>query len=423
MTALGPIAGVRRTRYHDDDGNLDVYPLDSKINLLIIGGTRSRYTQVFSHNAARLYAELTEADAAEMLNNLLCVDIDKASLSDVAQAVSTSCRSPFDRETSEDADAAVQCAVDVSEPDRDGEGVGGDGEKFLSKRLDELLKKPDRDTVIQDAIDGKLEGAEAAPSSPVAKTVVYAMADGTGVPGLKKELSENGKGDGGAKTFEAKIGSVFRQGFSAEGLPMLYGGDIARLPDTTKYTGTVGKIDQFDPQFAEFTERHGVHSDDQIVFIGDGALWIWNMQRKLFPNAICVIDFFHAAEHLNGIVDALTIFAIGKRKEFREKCHHLLELGEIDQLVSLIRGKMRKHNEKQIEKRLAYFTENADKMRYGLFKAAGMFVGSGVIEAACKTIVGKRMKNAGMHWSKKNAEGVIALRCAIYSGEFDSQAA
>jgi hypothetical protein len=52
-----------------------------------------------------------------------------------------------------------------------------------------------------------------------------------------------------------------------------------------------------------------------------------------------------------------------------------------------------------------------------------MFIGSGVIEAACKTIVGKRMKNAGMHWSKKNAEGVIALRCTIYSDEFDPQAA
>ncbi len=59
-------------------------------------------------------------------------------------------------------------------------------------------------------------------------------------------------------------------------------------------------------------------------------------------------------------------------------------------------------------------------MRYGLFKAAGLFIGSGVIEAACKTIVGKRMKNAGMHWSKKNAQGLIALRCAIYSGNFDS---
>jgi hypothetical protein len=78
------------------------------------------------------------------------------------------------------------------------------------------------------------------------------------------------------------------------------------------------------------------------------------------------------------------------------------EIREIDQLTGLIRGKMNKSNAKETEKRLAYFTENADKMRYGLYSANGMFSGSGVIEAACKTIVGKRMKNAGMHWSKKN---------------------
>ncbi len=98
----------------------------------------------------------------------------------------------------------------------------------------------------------------------------------------------------------------------------------------------------------------------------------------------------------------------------------MLELGEISKLESLIRGKTNPSNEVEISKRLTYFTDNSDKMRYGLFRAAGLFIGSGVIEAACKTIVGKRMKNAGMHWSKKNAEGVITLRCAIYSGNFDS---
>jgi hypothetical protein len=85
----------------------------------------------------------------------------------------------------------------------------------------------------------------------------------------------------------------------------------------------------------------------------------------------------------------------------------------------LLRGKANQSNEKTVEKKLAYFERNTDRMRYGLFRAVGLFIGSGVMEAACKTIVGKRLKNAGMYWSKKNAKSVIALRCAICSNEFD----
>jgi hypothetical protein len=384
---------------------------------------------VFSQNAAQLYAELTEAEAVAMLRQLLCIDIDKASLSQVSQAVALE-YAPSNQSAVSDAVSTVQeiiaddCALAEREPSAvlgpDGESCVGKG--FLDQRLEELDARADRDSVIQNAIDGKLEGVE---SKEVAKTVAYSLADGTGIPDLKKELSANGKSGGGAKTFEAKIGAVFQQGFSDGGLPLLSGGGIARLPGTTKYTGTVGKIDQFDPQFAQFTESHGIYNADQIVFLGDGASWIWNMQKRLFPNAICIIDFYHATEHLNEIVDLLPLFGPGIREKFRQECHRLLKLGDIDKLASLIREKARlsKNKAEEIAKRLAYFTENAAKMRYGLFRAAGLFIGSGVIEAACKTIVGKRMKNAGMHWSKKNAEGVIALRCAINSGEFGAQAA
>lgn len=201
---------------------------------------------------------------------------------------------------------------------------------------------------------------------------------------------------------------------------MLEKGNIIRQSNTTKYTGTTNKIDMFDPQFAQFVESQGINGADQVVFLGDGATWIWNMQKRQCPNAICIIDFFHATEHLNGTIGELRFHSAEKREEFRAECYRLLELGEIGQLASIINGKANTANAEKISDCLSYFTENAEKMRYGLFRAAGLFIGSGVIEAACKTIVGKRMKNTGMHWSKKNAEGMIALRCAINSGEFDS---
>jgi len=235
-----------------------------------------------------------------------------------------------------------------------------------------------------------------------------------------KELAPEGKNGGAAKTFEAKIGCSFQQDFSEEGLPILNNGDINRVQNTTKYIGTTGKIDIFGPLFAKFLMLQGFLDACQIVFLGDGASWIWKLQQLLCPNAICIIDFFHAAENLYKIIDMLKLNDL-KREAFRQECKHLLQLGDISKLVSRISAMPTASNKKEeVEKKLAYFTDNADKMRYGLFRAAGLFIGSGVVEAACKTIVGKRMKNAGMHWSKKNAEGVIAIRCAIQSGEYGS---
>jgi hypothetical protein len=75
-------------------------------------------------------------------------------------------------------------------------------------------------------------------------------------------------------------------------------------------------------------------------------------------------------------------------------------------------------NKKKLESAMGYFKSNIDRMNYGVFTANGIFVGSGVIEAGCKVIVGNRMKNAGMHWSKDRAEKMIALRCAIRNNEF-----
>ena len=416
ITTLGPLKGVNRTLYRDDILNRSEYPLDDKIGLLEIDGSRSRYTQVFSWNDARLYAELTEDDAVSTLNTLLGIEINKKQVAKVAQAVAERYIKTVDNSASEgqiDTEGAEE-AVEGSEgqPSASVEAKG-----FLADKLRELDASPDRDAIIQAALDGKIDGAEGARAD---LSALYLEADGTGVPGLRRELSDKGKDGGKAGTFEAKIGCAFRQGFTANGAPVLNDGNIVRMPNTTKYTGTTGKIDEFRPQFAEFAAFNGMHSADQLVFLSDGARWLKNSQLSLCPGAICIVDLYHAAEHLDDIIDTLRFHSPEKRKEFVDTCRHLLELGDIAQLTTLIRGKKNHSNENTVEKKLAYFENNADRMRYGLFRAVGLFIGSGVMEAACKTIVGKRLKNAGMHWSKKNANGVIALRCAICSGEFNT---
>jgi len=445
MTALGLVEGVGRTMYRDNAFDKSAYPLDDKIGLLSINDNRSRYTQVFAWNVARLYAELTEEDAASAIKAMLGIEINKTQITKVAQAVAKNYTKPvdtsipnnqMDTEGSEevvknndqmDTEATEEVVKNNDQIDTEGseevaENIEDqpcekvDSEGFLAEKLRELDARPDRDAIIQAAVDGKLNGIEGGETMQIA---MYLSSDGSGVPGLRRELSDNGKNGGKAGTFEAKIGCTFRQGFTANGMPVLDKGKITRIPDTTKYTGTTEKIGGFSPLFTDFAIKNGIFGAKQVIFLCDGALWLKNMQMRLYPTAIFIVDFFHAAEHLDDVISALRFDSPEKRKEFADKCGHLLELGDIGQLTELIRSKMNKSDEETIEKKLAYFERNADRMRYGLFRAVGLFIGSGVMEAACKTIVGKRLKNAGMHWSKKNANGVIALRCAICSNEFE----
>ena len=415
MSALGLVEGVGRTRYRDDAFNDSEYPLDEKIGLLNIDGSRSRYTPVFAWNVAQLYAELTEADAAAAIEAMLGIEIDKTQVAIVAQAVAEYYKKPNIAIT-----MPVQESV-VEDPEEAGEGTGDEAcatkasEGFLAEKLRELDARPDRDAIIQAAVEGRLEGTEGGQAAQVA---LYLSSDGTGVPGLRRELSDNGKSGGKAGTFEAKIGCAFQQGYTGDGMPVLDGGNIVRIPETTKYTGTTEKIGGFYPQFAEFAIQNGMLNAAQIVFLTDGAVWLRNMGMSLCPTAISIVDFYHAAEHLDAVIGILRFHSPEKREEFVYTCHRQLEFGDIEGLTASIRGKTNRSNEETVEKKLAYFERNADRMRYGLFRAAGLFIGSGVIEAACKTIVGKRLKNAGMHWSKENANGVIALRCAICSNEY-----
>jgi len=414
MTALGLVEDVNRTLYRDEAFKESVYPLDDKIELLNINDNRSRYTQVFAWNTAKLYAELTEADAASTINAMLGIEINKTQVAEVAQAVAENYIRPIDAGVpmeQTDGEGAEEAAEYIE--GQPCANVAAEG--FLAEKLRKLDASPDRDTIIQAAIDGKLDGAEGVQP---ALSALYLSGDGTGVPGLRRELSDKGKDGGKAGTFEAKIGCAFRQGFTANGAPILDDGNIARMPGTTKYTGTTEKIGGFYPQFIEFALQNGMLTAEQIVFLSDGAIWLKNMQVDLCPTAIFIVDFYHAAEHLDEVIGLLRFHSTEKSEEFTRKCCKLLEFGDIGQLTALIRSKTNNSNEETVEKKLAYFERNADRMRYGLFRAAGLFIGSGVMEAACKTIVGKRLKNAGMHWSKKNANGVITLRCAICSNEF-----
>jgi len=407
MTTLGAIEDVGRTLYRDEIEKISAYPLDEKIELLTINGKLSRYTGNFAYLTAEYYARMPERDALDLLNKTLNIELEQNSLTDIGAAVAQSYL-PKLYDEPEGWEEKLQPATNE--------------QSFIEKRIQEIDASPDRDAIILKALEDGPEGTERK-RTETDQTVTYIEPDGTGVSGVPWDLSNQGKNGGPAKTFEAKIGVMFDQSFDSEGLPLLNNDRIYREADSTQYMGTIEKVAKFTSQLIAFAIMCGIGLASQIVFLSDGAIWLEHLRLNLFPNSIGIIDLFHAREHLHKLVDSLRFHKKHTQAQFYDECSHLLDLGDIDGLAALISQKATDSNRAEIDKQLRYFTDNKEKMRYGLFRAAGLFIGSGVVESACKTIVENRLNGSGMRWTKKNAANVIALRCAIYSGKYNSTAA
>ena len=245
---------------------------------------------------------------------------------------------------------------------------------------------------------------------------MYIEFDGTGVPMTKRELNgRRGKQeDGSSKTREAKVGCIFTQSSAdAEGNPV-------RDKGSATYFGAIESAETFGARLYGEAVRRGVNTSKEVVVIGDGAKWIWNLAAIHFPNAIEIVDMFHAKEHVWDIIKQ-TVPDEQTRQLHKKDCYELLEKGDICSLTARLESLPSASDEqsKAISREIGYFSENVARMQYAKFKEAGLFVGSGVIEAACKNVIGKRLKQSGMHWSLRGANSIIALRCSVLSGFFD----
>ena len=246
--------------------------------------------------------------------------------------------------------------------------------------------------------------------------IMYVEYDGTGVPIMKREVNgRKGKQeDGTAKTREAKLGCIFTQTKTNEE------NEPVRDKNSTTYFGAIETSESFGKRLYMEAVHRGVDSAAKVVVIGDGAKWIWNLAMDNFPNAVQIVDLYHAKEHLGEFVKAVFSDA-DTQIAMKSEWFSLLGDGKIEELTSQMCRFVSSTPDKQeeLEREVNYFKENATRMRYAQFKKQGLFVGSGVIEAGCKNVIGKRLKQSGMHWSVNGANAIIALRCAILSRDFD----
>ena len=157
------------------------------------------------------------------------------------------------------------------------------------------------------------------------------------------------------------------------------------------------------------------------MILGDGALWIWNLALEQFPGAILIVDFYHACEHLHKISKLLFPGDEAARKQWAFSIVAQLKNGDIESIVAILRSVSIERPElaDKLTTEAEYFERNTEKMRYPKFREQGLFIGSGVIEAGCKSLIGARLKQSGMFWTVEGANRIIALRCCRLSGKFE----
>jgi hypothetical protein len=248
--------------------------------------------------------------------------------------------------------------------------------------------------------------------------ILYIQMDGTGVPVVKKEtVDRKGKRDGlPAHTREAKLGCVFTQTMWDQQ------GYALRDPDSTTYTGAIENAEQFGKRLYVEAFKRGWSRAENKVVIGDGAEWIWNLARQHFPGATQIVDLFHARQHLWELARLLHPHDTKRRNAWiglHQK--RWLDKGKIAKLVASLRQVQPTDADlaKKLRNEIDYFATNAARMQYPNFRKQHLFVGSGVIEAGCKTVVGRRLKQSGMFWTVNGANSILALRCSHLNGRFE----
>jgi hypothetical protein len=246
---------------------------------------------------------------------------------------------------------------------------------------------------------------------------LYIAIDGTGVPMVPAAThGRAGKSaDGRARTREVKLACLFTQSrVDAEGRPV-------RDPDSTSYLGSFAPADQFATLVAAEAHRRGADHIRQLVVLGDGAPWIWNLATAILPEATPIVDIYHARQHLHALADRLTSVLADGHTDWLAARLADLDAGDIETLVTeTTQLPLPSDTATETAKALAYFKTNAHRMRYRYFRERGMFIGSGTVEAGCKAIIAQRLKLSGMRWNIPGATAILTLRCEQASNRWQT---
>ena len=243
--------------------------------------------------------------------------------------------------------------------------------------------------------------------------VVCVMGDGTGMP-MRRECLQGAKGkDGRAKTREVKTGAIFIASKTKDNEPH-------RDTDTTTYVATTHRKEKFGKYMRAEFDRRFETLPETVLYITDGGKWLHSIHESDFPFAIEILDVYHAVEHLKPLLAGLGIKEGSKEWNYRLRYwSECIRNGKVQNVLDYLWKRMGDKLKGDAMREYKYFRSNAGRMKYDEYRANGWFIGSGVIESACKTVVGHRFKQSGMIWSLKGAKALLPLRALHKSNRLE----
>jgi hypothetical protein len=161
----------------------------------------------------------------------------------------------------------------------------------------------------------------------------------------------------------------------------------------------------------------------EIIFVADGAEWIWNLVQMHYPKAVQIIDWFHAVEHLTPVAERMQGTAAEQRVWLKQARDDLWE-GRLDKVIAACTAQGHPDCPNDPAQTAAqYFKNNRQRMNYPAYRANGYHIGSGTMESGCKQVGIQRMKVPGATWDKSGARYVAKARAALLSDQWDMLAA
>ena len=224
---------------------------------------------------------------------------------------------------------------------------------------------------------------------------------------------------------EVKVGCLYRDN------PRRDPGAIASTESSSlRYVAARGDAVNFGSQWFDLATASGIYQDEtdteEVVVIGDGAAWIWNLSQEYFPGAVEIVDYMHAKSHLyetGKLAYGETEAASPKVEKWVKATEAFLYAGDIQEVVARIRALgIGNHASvaESLQTQAGYFLKHAHRMQYQRFVENGYQIGSGGIESACKHVVAERCKQAGMRWSQEGINAILFWRCLLKNGAWDT---
>ena len=188
-----------------------------------------------------------------------------------------------------------------------------------------------------------------------------------------------------------------------------------------EYVTLLGNAEEFKKHLFMCAIKNGYGKYQNTVILSDGAVWIANIAKELFPDAYHILDFFHLSENVYSYAKELYPFDEDKYAKWAERICQMLKVGKSKEVISELKGLPKIYERKSSVDLLHYIETNIGRIEYPKYIEKGFFIGSGAIESANKVVLQKRLKQAGMRWNPATAQYLLTLKAKEESDLWHSE--